>query len=90
MTTGETSISGKKTCFVITPIGQTGSDTRKKKDGLIENCIRPVFSEFDIHVDVADEINQSGNINHQVIRKLDSADIVVANLESPQLSGQFC
>ena len=35
-----------KTCFVITPIGENGSITRRKIDGLIDEVIRPVLEKL--------------------------------------------
>lgn len=38
-----------KTCFVITPIGENGSITRRKIDGLIDEVIRPVLEKIKLY-----------------------------------------
>ncbi|MGC2775499.1 MAG: hypothetical protein WA418_07655, partial [Bradyrhizobium sp.] len=56
-----------KLCFVIGPIGESGSDIRIHADWVLEGIIRPVFvTEFpDYHVQRADEIKSPGDISSQ-------------------------
>ena len=51
-----------KTCFVITPIGENGSITRRKIDGLIDEVIRPVLEKLNYTVIVSHRINDSGTM----------------------------
>lgn len=67
-------------CFLITPIGETGTDTRRGSEGLLRAVIRPVLEELGYRVEVAHEIAAPGNINDQVIRRIVDAELVVANL----------
>jgi hypothetical protein len=69
-----------KTCFVITPIGDDTSPTRRAIDGLVDAVIEPTLQELGFQVEVAHRITKTGSINNQVIELLLSAELVVANL----------
>lgn len=70
----------KKSCFLITPIGETGSATRRFTDGLIASAIEPVLDELDIALHVAHKISDPGSITKQMIEHLLEDDLVIANL----------
>lgn len=67
-------------CFVVTPIGDDGSATRRAIDGLFDAVIEPVLREKGYAVEVAHRMSKSGSITNQVIELLLSAELVVANL----------
>lgn len=69
----------KKKCFVITPIGEEGTATRRHIDGIIKAAIRPAL-EDKYEVSAAHEHTKTGSINNQVITAIYTADLVVANL----------
>lgn len=69
-----------KTCFIVTPIGDTGSPIRRKIDGLLLSVLKPVLDDFGFDVKVAHEIAEPGSITQQVIKLLLEADLVIANL----------
>jgi hypothetical protein len=69
-----------KTCFVITPIGDDSSPTRRAIDGLVDAVIEPTLKDLGFEVEVAHRIAKAGSITNQVIELLLSADLVVANL----------
>jgi nucleoside 2-deoxyribosyltransferase len=69
-----------KECFIITPIGGTGSDIRRETDGLIRSVLKPVLSEFDLNPVPAHEISETGSITRQIIKQLLESDLVIANL----------
>lgn len=69
-----------RTCFVITPIGDDASPTRRAIDGLIDAVIEPTLREQGFEVHVAHRISKTGSITNQVIELLLTADLVVANL----------
>jgi hypothetical protein len=78
-----TSESGQeKLCFVIGPIGENGSGLRQQADWVLSGIIKPVFVENfpDFKVQRSDEIAAPGNINSQVITRLISAKLVVADM----------
>jgi nucleoside 2-deoxyribosyltransferase len=69
-----------KVCFVITPIGDDTSPTRRAIDGLVDAVIEPTLTRLGFNVEVAHRIAKAGSITNQVIELLLSADLVVANL----------
>jgi len=80
--TGHVSPRGDGECFVIAPIGEPRTETRRKTDGLLDEAIRPVIEDTDIGLDVVapHEIAEAGSIPKQVIQRLLEAELVVADL----------
>lgn len=70
----------EKKCFVITPIGNVGSEIFVKANGLIDAVISPVLTSTGYKVEAAHHINSSGSITNQIIERLLESDLVVANL----------
>lgn len=73
-------MTAKKNCFVVTPIGSSDSQTRRKAQGIIDSVIKPVLKDKDFEVHVAHEISSLGSITKQVIEHLLKDDLVIANL----------
>ena len=69
-----------RTCFVISPIGESTSDIRKNADDLLNYIITPVVQKYNYKTIRADAISQAGDITLQIIEKLIEADLVVADL----------
>ena len=69
-----------KTCFVISPIGADGSDTRKKSNKLLKYVIEPVLHSTGYIVERADQLSQPGIITNQIVRKILDADLLIADL----------
>ena len=73
--------SGSKKCFIATPLGAVGSETRKKALGVIDSVLRPILEDdFEYEVIVPHEIYQLGSITEQIIIHLLHDDLVIANL----------
>lgn len=70
----------KKTCFLITPLGDEDSKIRRDTSGLIDSIISPVLEDLDIILSVAHKISIPGSITHQIIEHLLEDDLVIANL----------
>lgn len=72
----------KKTCFIVGPIGEADSATRRLADWLLHGVIKPVLEaeEFDYSVKRADEDADPGSITSAVISDLTTADLVIADL----------
>ena len=73
-------MSEEKTCFVISPIGETESDVRKRSDQVLKHIIRPAVSECGYEAIRADEIDKPGIITSQVIQHVVNDALVVADL----------
>jgi len=70
----------KKNCFVVCPIGDEGSETRKQADILFDHVIEPACDKFNFNPIRADKIATTGLITNKVIKNLRDAEIVVADL----------
>jgi len=71
---------GERLCFVIAPIGSGDSAARRKIDGLIRTVLTPIFEPRGFRVEAAHQIADPGSITTQIISRLLSADLVLANL----------
>ena len=69
----------KKTCFVVTPIGDDNTAIRRHIDGIIDQAIIPAIEE-EFNVKVAHREYKIGSINDRVIQSVYNADLVIANL----------
>ncbi|WP_425063174.1 hypothetical protein [Pyruvatibacter mobilis] len=69
-------------CFLISPIGDSGSEIRKHADMLMGAIIEPALKRIDenIVVERADKSNISGMITDEIIQKIINFDIVIADL----------
>lgn len=69
----------KPLCFVICPIGEPESETRKKSDKMMKHLIEKVLApEYDILR--ADKIGRPGMITIQIVEALVDAELVIADL----------
>lgn len=70
----------KSTCFVIAPIGEDESETRKRSDKMLKYVITPVAEELGYEPIRADQISEPGLITSQVIQHVADDDLVIADL----------
>lgn len=75
-----TPASPSKECFVVCPIGTAGSETRKRTDQVYRHVICATLEPMGYSMTRGDSIEQSGQITSQIINKLLSVDLVVADL----------
>jgi hypothetical protein len=68
------------TCFVIAPIGEDESETRKRSDKMLKYVIAPVAEEQGYEPVRADQISEPGLITSQVIQHVADDDLVIADL----------
>ena len=69
-----------KKCFIITPIGDDYTDTRRATDGLLKSVIQPVLSKLSFEIEVSHQMTKPGSITNQVINCILNYDLVIANL----------
>ena len=73
--------ASKKKCFIITPIGDEGSETFRMAKGVIESVIKPVLERNGFEdIKPAYEILESGMIGNQIVDRIVNDDLVIANL----------
>jgi hypothetical protein len=70
----------ERLCFVIGPIGEAGSPTRKHADMLLNAIIKPTVAPLGYRVKRADEDPTPGMISDAVLIDLRDAELVVADL----------
>jgi len=69
-----------RTCFVIAPIGEAGSETRKRSDQVLKHIIEPCAQECGYEPVRADRLGEPGLITTQIITQLVDAPLVIADL----------
>lgn len=70
----------KKTAFVISPMGDPGSEIRKRADAILKYVIEPPLSECGYKAVRADKISEPGIITSQIITHIMNDPLVVADL----------
>ena len=70
----------KKECFVICPIGEEESQTRKRSNQLLRHLFEPVTNKCGYQVTRADKISQPGIITRQIIERIIESPLVIADL----------
>ncbi len=75
-----TMTDNEKLCFVISPIGEIESETRKRSDQILKHVIRPAATTCGYKAVRADEIDKPGMITSQVIQHVVNDELVVADL----------
>ena len=67
-------------CFVIAPIGQEGSDSRRGAETIYKNLIEPCCVKLQLAVTRAHEISSPGLITNQILEFLRDSKVVIADL----------
>jgi hypothetical protein len=70
----------RKTCFLITPIGQAGSPIRARADAVHSRLAHHILDPNGVDVVRGDHINQQGSILFQVVKEILDAALVVVDL----------
>ena len=73
------SISVKKKCFVITPVGAEGSEIRIEANGIIRGVLEPLLKDT-YDVKAAHLSTNSVQITKEIIQDIHAADLIIANL----------
>lgn len=69
-----------KRCFVVSPIGNAGTDIRKNADQLYQHIIKPVCEKCGFVAQRVDEFNTSESINQEILDALNDYELVIADL----------
>jgi hypothetical protein len=70
----------EKICFVIAPIGDEGSEIRRRSDQVLKHIIAPAAKDCGYETIRADKISEPGIITSQVIQHLVDDALVIADL----------
>lgn len=77
----DSTVGRGRTCFVIGPIGASGTEVRKRSDQILRHIIDPVVERMGYQKALrADRISESGRITQQVIQHITDDDLVIADL----------
>jgi hypothetical protein len=69
-----------KVCFLVTPIGEDGSEQRAHADLMLGSLIEPALAGLGLRLVRADRISTPGMITSQIIDHLVRAPLVIADL----------
>lgn len=69
-----------KRCFVVSPIGDAGTDIRKNADQLYQHIIKPVCEKCGFIAQRVDEFNTSNSITQEILDALNDYELVIADL----------
>lgn len=69
-----------KKCFVVSRIGEDGSDVRKQADQVLKHIIKPVCQNCGFDVTRVDQVNQSDSITETIIDYLKNSELVIADI----------
>lgn len=67
-------------CFVISPIGDEGSEVRKRADQVFKYIIAPVCDETGFEPIRVDKLNQPDSITQTIIDHLMNSELVIADI----------
>ena len=70
-------------CFLITPIGESGSEIRQNADDLRDLIIKPVLEAFGFTVLRGDHRSETGQIDIDVIQAVQESELCIADLSMP-------
>lgn len=70
----------KKTCFVISPIGEVGSEIRQNADDLLELIIKPALEIYGFEVTRGDHRSEPNQIDLDVIQSVQNADLCIVDV----------
>lgn len=72
----------KRTCFIVCPIGEEGSEIRKNSDQLLKHILQPVCNECNFECVRVDNLHDNDSITDTIIKYLKESDLVIADLST--------
>lgn len=76
----------KYLCFVISPIGASGTDTRRDSDDLLDLIIKPALGGFPFEVKRGDHTQEPNQIQDDVVRKVQQAALCIADISEQNVN----
>ena len=72
--------TGKENCFIICPLGEEKSETRKQSDIMLKHVFQPILDANSYVAIRADQIPKVGLITSQIINLIIESPLVIADL----------
>lgn len=69
-----------KKCFVVSPIGNDGTEIRVNADKLFKYIIKPVCEDCDLEAIRVDQLNDANSITQTILEYLENSDLVIADI----------
>lgn len=69
-----------RNCFIVCPIGESGTTVRKRSDQVLKYIIEPVCKAKEYLPTRCDKIHDVDKIDQTIIANLEKADLVIADL----------
>jgi hypothetical protein len=76
----------EKECFFISPIGEEGSETRQRANGVLNAIVEPAATAVGLAAVRADRIGEGGQVNLQIIEHVCRSAVAVADLTGGNLN----
>lgn len=78
----ENEVGKRKLCFVVGPIGSSGSEVRKHSDMVLHAIIKDVIDDLNLNYEVrrADDDVRPGMIGDRIIHDIINSELVIADL----------
>ncbi|MDY4011866.1 MAG: hypothetical protein SOY60_09370 [Fusobacterium gastrosuis] len=73
-------IEEKKTCFIVCPISEEGSDTRTRSDKLMKYLIEPICKELNFTPIRIDKVSHNNSITEKIFKYLNEAELVISDI----------
>ena len=67
-------------CFVVSPIGEKDSDTRKRSDDLLELVVEPALEKYGFEIVRADKLSSVESITSEVVQLVQNADLCIIDI----------
>ena len=80
MLSNNQSFNKKPICFVISPIGEEGSEIRQNSEKLYNYILKPVVEKLGYDITRSDKISEPGMITTQIINHVINSELVIADL----------
>lgn len=79
-------MSAKYSCFLISPIGDSGTDTRINADIVRDLIVKPTLERYGFEVIRGDHNSEAGQIDVDVVRAVQESDLCIADVSEPNIN----
>jgi len=69
-----------KNCFIISTIGEEGSESRKLADEKYDLVFEPILKELDYEVIRADKVGTPGSISYDIVQRIINSQLVITDV----------